>query len=204
MRSYDTCNTFSCNEKKNMREAELRNRAEQGRFILRRNSSLMWIHFGLHNSENGFRTVAEAELGLLLPLHKRFLFICYAYVLLLPCVYIEGLLFLFLPPILMHIWSSLTMYSNFRPLWRQLPNTRHFSISKYISYLKSQFIAFDTVWDESFFHKIFLWVFVTNKKHETLWPFYNWDFIVLLLSTKVYVLRKINQKSGFSLSIRLG
>ena len=121
-------------KKKNMREAELRNRAEQGRFILRRNSSLVWIHFGLHNSENGFRTVAEAELGLLLPLHKRFLFICYAYVLLLllPCVYIEGLLFLFLPPILMHIWSSLTMYSNFRPLWRQLPNTRHFSIPKYI------------------------------------------------------------------------
>ena len=170
MRSYDTCNTFSCNEKKNMREAELRNRAEQGRFILRRNSSLMWIHFGLHNSENGFRTVAEAELGLLLPLHKRFLFICYAYVL-LPCVYIEGLLFLFLPPILMHIWSSLTMYSIFRPLWRQLPNTRHFSISKYISYLKSQFIAFDTVWDESFFHKIFFCEFllqIKNTRHFDL------------------------------------
>lgn len=60
----------------------------------------------LHNSENGFRTVAEAELGLLLPLHKRFLFICYAYVLLpCVCVCVEGLLFLFLPPILMHIWS---------------------------------------------------------------------------------------------------
>ena len=97
---------FRAMKKKNMREAELRNRAEQGRFILRRNSSLMWIHFGLHNSENGFRTVAEAELGLLLPLHKRFLFICYAYVL-LPCVCVcrRPSLSIPPPPILMHIWS---------------------------------------------------------------------------------------------------
>ena len=98
---------FRAMKKKNMRGGTEQNKAASFRTTKKLFSHVNSLRTTLlHNSENGFRTVAEAELGLLLPLHKRFLFICYAYVLLpCVCVCVEGLLFLFLPPILMHIWS---------------------------------------------------------------------------------------------------
>ena len=118
MRSYDTCNTFSCNEKKNMRGGTEQNKAASFRTTKKLFSHVNSLRTTLlHNSENGFRTVAEAELGLLLPLHKRFLFICYAYVL-LPCVCVcrRPSLSIPSPNSYAYMVESLTMYSIFRPL----------------------------------------------------------------------------------------
>lgn len=159
MRSYDTCNTFSCNEKKNMRGGTEQNKAASFRTTKKLFSHVNSLRTTLlHNSENGFRTVAEAELGLLLPLHKRFLFICYAYVL-LPCVCVcrRPSLSIPSPNSYAYMVESLTMYSIFRPLWRQLPNTRHFSIPKsLLSYITIYSLLYclkitsiSLIWDES-------------------------------------------------------